>query len=200
MTRKDYARLLIECGAVEVRPDPETWFTWRSGVRAPIYCDNRLLISYPDARSKVADGLSDAIRTGFPDVEVVAGPATAGIPFAAWVAERLQLPMVYVRDAPKGHGRQRRVEGRPLAGERVVVVEDLISYATSSASAVEGVAGEGGKVIGLQAVFTYALPAAAERLAALGVRWQALTDYPTTIGVMELAPSEAATLLEWRGS
>ena len=106
MSREEIAKLLLHCGAVEIRPDEADWFTWASGKRAPIYCDNRVLMSYPKARQRAADALVESIRSGFDDVAVVAGTATAGIPHAAWVAERLGLPMVYVRGEAKGHGKQ----------------------------------------------------------------------------------------------
>jgi orotate phosphoribosyltransferase len=195
-----YARLLREAGAVEIRTDPDQWFTWASGKRAPIYCDNRLLMSYPEARAAVADGLVAAIRERFTDVEVIAGTATAGIPHAAWVAERLERPMVYVRGSAKGHGREKRVEGRPLAGERVVLIEDLISFGGSSGSAVEGLIAEGGKVIGVQAIFSYGFPAAAARLEALGVPWQTLTSYDALLEDLALEPEAERTLLDWRAT
>ncbi len=200
MNAAGYARLLREAGAVEIRTDPDQWFTWASGKRAPIYCDNRLLMSYPGARAAVADGLVAAIRERFTDVEVIAGTATAGIPHAAWVAERLERPMVYVRGSAKGHGREKRVEGRPLAGERVVLIEDLISLGGSSGSAVEGLIAEGGKVIGMQAIFSYGFPAAVARLEALGVPWQTLTSYDALLEDLALEPEAERTLLDWRAT
>ncbi len=200
MNAAGYARLLREAGAVEIRTDPDQWFTWASGKRAPIYCDNRLLMSYPEARAAVADGLVAAIRERFTDVEVIAGTATAGIPHAAWVAERLERPMVYVRGSAKGHGREKRVEGRPLAGERVVLIEDLISFGGSSGSAVEALIAEGGKVIGVQAIFSYGFPAAAARLEALGVPWQTLTSYDALLEDLALEPEAERTLLDWRAT
>ena len=123
MNGAECAKLLLEIGAVELRSDPKHWFTWASGRRAPIYCDNRLLISYPDQRRLVSDALADRVRRDYPDAEVIAGTATAAIPHAAWLADRMGLPMVYVRGAAKGHGRGKRVEGRPLDGERVVLLD-----------------------------------------------------------------------------
>ena len=154
MTAVDYAKLLVSIGAVELRTDPASWFTWSSGERAPIYCDNRIVISYPAVRKQIAEGLADSIRHAYADVEVIAGTSTAGIPHAAWVADLLELPMVYVRGSAKEHGQGKRVEGRPLAGERVVLIEDLVSFGGSSLGAVEALEAEGGKVIGVQAIFT----------------------------------------------
>ena len=200
MSPEECARLLLRCGAVDIRPDPADWFTWASGTRAPIYCDNRLLMGYPAERRRVADALVASIRRHHPDAEVVAGTATAGIPHAAWVAERLELPMAYVRGAAKGHGLGKRVEGRPLAGERVVLIEDLISLGGSSGDAVAGLQEEGGKVVGVQAIVSYGIPRAAERLASLGVAWHALTTYAEIVACLELDADVEQTLLAWRES
>ncbi len=198
MTPEDYARLLIEVGAIELRTNPDQWFTWTSGERAPIYCDNRVLMSYPEARARIADGLAGAIRTRFPACEVIAGTATAGIPHAAWVAERLERPMVYVRAGSKDHGLKRKVEGRPLRGERVVLVEDLISFGGTACTAVEALGAEGGKVIGVQGIFSYGFPAAARRLEEAGVSWQTLTNYDALLACLDLDEATRRVLLEWR--
>jgi len=198
MTASDYARLLVEIGAVELRTDPDTWFTWTSGERAPIYCDNRIVMSWPDARKKVADGLAEGVCRSFPDVDVIAGTATAGIAPAAWVAERLGLPMVYVRGSAKEHGKQKRVEGRPLSGERVVVIEDLVSFGGSAISAIEALQEEGGKVIGLQAIFSYGFPKSRQAFEAIGVPWQTLTGYDALLGTLDLDESTSKALLDWR--
>jgi orotate phosphoribosyltransferase len=199
VTPDEVARLLLRVNAVEVRPDPKNWFTWASGKRAPIYCDNRVLCSYPEERAQIADALVEAIRARFPDVEVIAGTATAGIPHAAWVAERLGLPMVYVRSSAKGHGQGRRVEGRPLAGERVVVVEDLVSYGGSALDSVDALQAEGGKVLGVQAIFSYGLPQATAAFEQRGLPCQALGDYPSLLDVLTLDEAQARVLREWRG-
>ena len=198
MSEADLARLLVECGAVELRENPDDWFTWSSGKRAPIYCDNRLLLSFPSARAQIADALCDSLLEHFGTPELIAGTATAGIPHAAWVAERMDLPMVYVRGSAKQHGKQRRVEGRALDGERVVLIEDTISLGGSSASAVEALSEEGGKVLGVQAIFSYDFPAAQQRLAALGVPWQALVRYPALLDLLELSSAARERLLRWR--
>ncbi len=198
MTPKECAKLLVAIGAVEVRTDPATWFTWSSGERAPIYCDNRIVISYPDARAKIAAALAESIRKNFPGAEVIAGTATAGIPHAAWVSEILGLPMVYVRGAAKEHGKGKRIEGRPLRGEKVVVLEDAVSFGGSSLTAVEGVQAENGKVIGVQAIFEYRFPKAVERFAAAGVTLHSLTNYESLIESLELPPATREALLAWR--
>jgi orotate phosphoribosyltransferase len=198
MNAVDYARLLVSIGAVELRADPATWFTWASGERAPIYCDNRVVISYPAVRKQIADGLADSIRRAYPDAEVIAGTATAGIPHAAWVAALLELPMVYVRGAAKEHGKGKRVEGRALSGERVVLIEDLVSFGGSALAAVEALEAEGGKVIGVQAIFTYGFPEAANRFAAAGKRVLALTGFDALLETLTLDDATRRSLLAWR--
>lgn len=199
MTPRGVAKLLVEVGAVEVRPDPDDWFTWSSGVRAPVYCDNRRVISFPSVRARIADALADATLEHFADAEVIAGTATAGIAWAAWVAERRDLPMVYVRGEAKDHGRQKRVEGRPLAGEPVVVIEDLLSYGGSALSAARALEEEGGKVIGVHSIVTWSFPDAARAFGEAGIPWRSLTDYEALVGTLELRPDQAQVLLEWRG-
>lgn len=200
MMATDIAQILVDAGAVEIRVDPQRWFTWASGKRSPIYCDNRLLLSIPEARRRVADALAKSVSSLFPEVEVIAGTATAGIPHAAWVAERLDLPMVYVRSSAKEHGKQRRVEGRPLAGERVVLIEDLISFGGSSLSCVEALREEGGAVLGVQAIFTYGFPQAIARFEDAGIRWSALTSYAELVERLDLDEATRRTLLAWRES
>jgi orotate phosphoribosyltransferase len=200
LSARECARELVAIGAVEVRADPQQWFVWASGRRAPIYCDNRLLISFPKLRARIADALAEAIRRGLPGAEVVAGTATAGIPHAAWVAERLELPMVYVRASAKDHGRARRVEGRPLRGERVVLVEDLISTGASALAAVEALRAEGGQVLGVQAIFTYGLSDAERAFEAAGVRVQALTSFAALLETLDLDDASRRALLAWRNA
>lgn len=200
MKPEEVARLLLAVGAVEIRADPARWFTWSSGKKAPIYCDNRVLCAFPRERAVIADALAAAIHARFADVEVVAGTATAGIPHAAWVAERMALPMVYVRGSAKEHGQGRRVEGRRLSGERVVVVEDAISFGGSSLGAVEAIAAEGGRVLGVQAIFAYGFPETYRRFASAGVAWQALCDFETLISLLSTSEAEARALRAWRES
>lgn len=200
VTPAEVARLLVAIGAVEMRPDPEDWFTWTSGRRAPIYCDNRVLMGFPAERQAIADALVEAVRARQPDVEVIAGTATAGIPHAAWVAERMRLPMVYVRGSTKGHGKRKRVEGASLVGERVVVIEDLMSTGGSAADSVEALREEGGKVVGVQAIVSYGFPAAQQRFEALGLPAAALTDYDAILELLDLDEVRARVLREWRES
>lgn len=166
---------LLATGAVTLRPEEP--FTWTSGLKAPIYCDNRITISYPDVRERIAEGLASAIRGRFPAAEVIAGAATGGIPHAAWVSQKLKLPMVYVRSKPKGHGRQNRIEGVLKPGQKTVVIEDLVSTGTSSLKVAEAVREAGGIVLAVLAIFTYRLPMAEEAFAASGIPLVTLTDY-----------------------
>ncbi|MER2237119.1 MAG: orotate phosphoribosyltransferase, partial [Psychrobacillus sp.] len=154
------AKALLEIGAVELKPnDP---FTWASGIESPIYCDNRITMSSPVIRKDIAKGLAEAIQKNFPETEALAGTATAGIPHAAWVSDVLELPMMYVRSKAKEHGRGNQIEGKIVTGQKVVVVEDLISTGGSSLTAVEALQKAGLEVLGVVSIFTYGLPKAEE--------------------------------------
>ncbi len=194
------AEHLLNIGAVELRPnDP---FTWTSGIKSPIYCDNRLTISYPEVREDLANGFVDLIKNHFPDAEVIAGTATAGIPHAAWVAQKMKLPMIYVRSKPKGYGKGSQLEGRMLEGQKVVVIEDLISTGGSSINAVKAVEAEGGNVLGVCAIFTYQLPKAEQAFSEAGVEYHTLSNYSALIEVAKskrtITAKDAEVLAEWR--
>lgn len=173
-TARDVARALLAAGAVALRPDEP--FTWASGLRSPIYCDNRLVLAVPESRSAIAEALADRVRQRGVLPDAVAGVATAGIPQAALLADRLALPLAYVRAAPKAHGRGNRIEGRVEPGWRVVVVEDLISTGGSSLQAVEALREAGAEVQAVLAVFSYGLPVAEQAFASAGVPLEALSD------------------------
>lgn len=179
MMKQHIARQLLTIGAVELRP--ENPFTWASGVQSPIYCDNRLTMSYPEVRKEIAKGLAELIEEFYPECEVVAGTATAGIPHAAWVSDRLNLPMVYVRSKPKEHGQGNMVEGKIETGKKVVVVEDLISKGGSVLQAAEGLKAAGFEVLGIAAIFTYDLPQSIEAITAAGFTFHTLTDFPALV-------------------
>lgn len=179
MMKQHIARQLLTIGAVELRP--ENPFTWASGVKSPIYCDNRLTMSHPEVRKEIAKGLAELIEEFYPECEVVAGTATAGIPHAAWVSDRLNLPMVYVRSKPKEHGQGNRVEGKIESGKKVVVVEDLISKGGSVLQAAEGLKAAGFEVLGIAAIFTYDLPQSIETITAAGFTFHTLTDFPALV-------------------
>ncbi|WP_203332753.1 orotate phosphoribosyltransferase [Planococcus beigongshangi] len=173
------AKHLLDIGAVELRPqDP---FTWASGIKSPIYCDNRLTMSYPAVRKEIAKGLADTIKEFYPQCEVVAGTATAGIPHAAWVSDLLELPMVYVRSKPKEHGQGNMVEGKVEPGKKVVVVEDLISKGGSVLQAAQGLQQAGFEVLGIVAIFTYDLPQSVEAIENAGFTSHTLTDFPALV-------------------
>ena len=165
---------LLRIGAVTL--SPRELYTWSSGVRSPVYCDNRRTLSYPEVRDSIVAAWSQLILTRCPDVQVLAGVATAGIPHAALLADRLHLPMVYVRPEPKGHGLTRGIEGALTSGARVVVVEDLISTASSLLGATRQLRAAGAKVIAASAIVTYGFPQAAEQMQKAELPWFTLTD------------------------
>ena len=158
--KKEIAKHLIDIKAVCLSPNEP--FTWASGIKSPIYCDNRLTLSYPAVRKEIAKGLQHLIRTYFGNAELIAGTATAGIPHAAWVSEALELPMCYVRSKAKEHGRGNQIEGRAEKGQKVVVVEDLISTGGSVMTAVNALKEAGCEVIGVVSIFTYEMERATE--------------------------------------
>ncbi len=173
--QKQIAHAMLQVGAVEL--NPTDLFTWASGIKSPIYCDTRLTISDPVIRKQLASGLVQNIKAFFPDSEVVAGTATAGIPHAAWVSDILELPMVYVRSKAKEHGRGKQIEGKYAPGQKVVVVEDIVSTGGSSITAVEALRAAGCEVVGVVCVYTYNLPKAEEAFDAAGVKYVSLTNF-----------------------
>jgi orotate phosphoribosyltransferase len=172
---KQIAVSLLKIGAVTLRPHQP--FTWTSGLKSPIYCDNRLTMSYPDIRERIADGFACLIQEQYPDAEVIAGTATAGIPHAAWVAQKLNLPMIYIRDKAKGHGKENLIEGAVKPGQKVVVIEDLISTGGSSLKAALAVNEAGAVALGVLAIFSYQLDKAAEAFKEADMPLQTLTNY-----------------------
>lgn len=175
----EIAKALLSIGAVELRPqDP---FTWTSGVKSPIYCDNRLTMSSPVVRKQIAEALAKNIKDFFPETEVIAGTATAGIPHAAWVSDVLNLPMVYVRSKAKEHGRGNQIEGKIESGQKVIVVEDLISTGGSSIDAVRALKSQGCEVLGVVCIFTYHLNRAYELFKETGVSYVSLTNFDALI-------------------
>lgn len=173
--QKEIAHAMLKVGAVEL--NPTELFTWASGIKSPIYCDTRLTISDPAIRKQLANGLAQNIQEFFPATEVVAGTATAGIPHAAWVADILELPMVYVRSKAKEHGRGNQIEGKYAPGQKVIVVEDIVSTGGSSITAVEALRAAGCEVLGVVCVYTYNLPKAEEAFDAAGIKYVSLTNF-----------------------
>ena len=170
------ASRLMEIDAVSLSADPP--FTWASGRKSPIYCDNRLLMSSPEARRDVARAFAALIEKNDWRPDVIAGTATAGIPHAAWLAEILDLPMIYVRGAAKQHGKGNQIEGRLVAGQKVLLVEDLISTGGSSVAAAQAVVEAGGDLIAVAAIFTYGLAKADAVFQEAGIAFQTLTSFP----------------------
>ncbi len=169
------AKDLLSIGAVFFRPDEP--FTWASGIKSPVYCDNRLTLSSPDVRKDVETGLASLIREYFPDAEILMGTSTAGIAHAAITAYLLDMPMGYVRSGAKDHGRKNQIEGRLEAGQKVVVVEDLISTGGSVLEVVDVLREAGAEVLGIVSIFTYGMRKGLERLAAANVINHSLTDF-----------------------
>ncbi len=173
--KREIAKSLLSIKAVIFRPDEP--FTWASGIHSPIYCDNRLTLTSPDVRTKIEKGLCDVIREQYPEAEVLMGTSTAGIPHAAIVAHMLNMPMGYVRSGAKDHGRKNQIEGRLEKGQKVVVVEDLISTGGSVLEVVDVLREAGAEVLGIASIFTYGMKKGLERLEAANVRNVSLTDF-----------------------
>jgi len=195
----EIAHALLSIGAVELRPnDP---FTWASGIKSPIYCDNRLTMSSPVVRKQIAAALARSIEDAFPETEVVAGTATAGIPHAAWVSDVLNLPMVYVRSKAKEHGRGNQIEGKLSKGQKVVVIEDLISTGGSSIEAVKALREQGCEVLGVVCIFTYHLKRADDMFEEQGIPYVSLTNFDALIEVATLekriSDQDKPQLNEW---
>ncbi len=195
----EIAHALLSIGAVELRPNEP--FTWASGIKSPIYCDNRLTMSSPVVRKQIAAALARSIEDAFPNTEVVAGTATAGIPHAAWVSDVLNLPMVYVRSKAKEHGRGNQIEGKLSKGQKVVVIEDLISTGGSSIEAVKALREQGCEVLGVVCIFTYHLKRADDMFQEQGIPCVSLTNFDALIEVATLekkiSDEDKPQLNEW---
>ena len=191
---------LLSIRAVFFRPDEP--FTWASGIKSPIYCDNRLILTAPDVRTEVETALMQTIRREYPDAEVLMGTSTAGIAHAAITAQMMGLPMGYVRSSSKDHGRQNQIEGRLEKGQKVVVVEDLISTGGSVLEVVNVLREAGAEVLGIVSIFTYGMKKGLERLAAANVRNVSLTNFDVIAQVAAeqkyIKPEDVARLLQFR--
>ncbi|AKG35664.1 orotate phosphoribosyltransferase [Paenibacillus durus] len=194
------ASYLLKIEAVALRPQEP--FTWTSGIKSPIYCDNRLTLSYPEIRSYIADAFAELIAAEYPGTEVIAGTATAGIPHAAWVADKLNLPMAYIRDKAKGHGKQNQIEGIIAPGQKVIVIEDLISTGGSSIKAAQAVKEAGGEPLAVLAIFSYELDRATDAFKEAGIPLQSLSNYSTLIDVAlgqgKIVAGDVELLQSWR--
>lgn len=174
MSREKIAELLLETEAVFLRPDEP--FVWASGIKSPVYCDNRLTLTAPQARNIIEQAMADTVKAEYPEAEILMGTSTAGIAHAAIVAHILGLPMGYVRGAAKDHGRGNRIEGRLLPGQKTVVIEDLISTGGSVLDTVEALRQEGAEVLGIVSIFTYQFEEAKNRMEQAGVKCVSLCD------------------------
>ena len=169
------AKALLKAKAVFLRPSEP--FTWASGIKSPVYCDNRLLLGFPEIRAEIENILKEVIESQYPEVEVLMGTSTAGIPHAAIVAEKMGLPMGYVRSGNKDHGRGNRIEGADPRGKKTVIVEDLISTGGSVIEVAEALREAGAEVLGIASLFTYGLQKGIDRLAAANLRNVSITDF-----------------------
>ena len=176
---KKIAEILLGIQAVFLRPDEP--FTWASGIKSPIYCDNRLILSYPKERTAVKEAMVSLIKKEYPGVEVIMGTATAGIPMAALAADEMGIPMGYVRSDAKKHGKQNQIEGKLEPGQKVVIVEDLISTGGSVKSVVDALNEAGADILGVAAIFTYGLPDAHKNFTEMGIEFRTLSNYDVLI-------------------
>jgi orotate phosphoribosyltransferase len=199
-TAEEIALSLLQVGAVRLQPSNP--FKWASGWNSPIYCDNRLTLSFPEVRTAIKEALTALISEKFPLTEGIAGVATAGIPQGALVADVLKIPFLYVRPKPKEHGMANLIEGKITAGQKVVVIEDLISTGGSSLKAVDALKNAGFDVLGMVGIFTYGFPEAEVNFSRQGVALYTLSDYPTLIqaGLSKgyIKASDLTSLQEWR--
>ena len=204
MSKKEIKRLIAEdllrIGAVFLRPEDP--FTWASGIKSPIYCDNRLTLTAPDVRTDVEESLAATIKKVFPDAEVLMGTATAGIAHAAITAHLMGLPMGYVRSGAKDHGRGNQIEGRLEKGQKVVVVEDLISTGGSCIETVNVLREAGAEVLGVISIMTYGMKKGIDRMAEAGVEWVSLTNFDEVIGAAAyngyISPDDISRLKAFR--
>jgi orotate phosphoribosyltransferase len=199
-TASIFAEKLLQIKALKISVDLP--FTWASGWKSPVYCDNRKILSYPHVRDYVKSELANTILDHFPEAESLAGVATAGIPHGALAADLLRLPFVYVRNKPKGHGLTNQIEGVVSSGQKVVVIEDLVSTGMSSLEAVEALRASGVEVIGMCALFTYCFPQATEAFEKAGVPLITLSNYEALIALCQqqqlIQAQDLNTLQEWR--
>lgn len=184
MSREKIAELLLETEAVFLRPDEP--FTWASGIKSPVYCDNRLTLTAPKARNVIEQAIADTVKTEYPEAEILMGTSTAGIAHAAIAAHILGLPMGYVRGAAKDHGRGNRIEGRLLPGQKTVVIEDLISTGGSVLDTVEALRQAGAEILGIVSIFTYQFEEAERRMSETGVKNISLCDLDALMQAAEL--------------
>ncbi|MFZ2185998.1 MAG: orotate phosphoribosyltransferase [Streptococcus parauberis] len=175
---------LLDIKAVYLKPEDP--FTWASGIKSPIYTDNRITLSYPETRTIIENGFVETIKAHYPEVEVISGTATAGIPHGAIIADKMNLPFAYIRSKPKDHGAGNQIEGRVLPGQKMVIIEDLISTGGSVLDAAAAAIREGAEVLGVVAIFTYQLPKATASFKEAGIELITLSNYSELIRVAKV--------------
>ncbi|HKL31775.1 MAG TPA: orotate phosphoribosyltransferase [Tangfeifania sp.] len=199
-TQSEVSKKLLALNTIKIQP--EIPFTWASGWKSPIYCDNRKILSYPETRTFIRDKFAEIIREKYPQAEVIAGVATGAIAHGVLVAELLGLPFIYVRSKPKGHGLENLIEGEMKPGQKVVVIEDLVSTGISSLKAVEAVNNFGADVIGMLSIFTYNFNLAHENFKKANVELTSLSNYQvlidTALEMGEITKDQVESLMEWR--
>ena len=200
--KREIAKGLLDIEAVFLRPDDP--FTWASGIKSPIYCDNRLILTAPEMRTKVENAIAETVKTHYPEVEVLMGTSTAGIAHAAIAGHILDIPMGYVRSGAKDHGRNNRIEGRLEKGQKVVVIEDLISTGGSVIDVVEALREAGAEVLGVVSIFTYGMQKGLDRLAAANVKNVSLSDFDAVAEVAaetgKIKQEDIARLMAFRAN
>ena len=198
------AKALIESEAVHIKPNEEEFFTWTSGKKSPIYCDNRTLISFPKYRKIVVEQFLAHISKNYSDTELIAGTATAGIPWAAWIAEALNLPMVYIRSKAKGHGLKTAIEGKAKTGQRTLIIEDLISTGKSSIESYHHALNDKLEVQAVLSIFTYNFSAADEKFKEVSLEKYSLCTLEELLLYARenklLSSDEATTVKKWKES
>lgn len=196
----EVTKKLVQINTIKIQPSNP--FTWASGWKAPIYCDNRKILSYPEERTFIRDQFVKLIRDKYPEAEVIAGVAMGAIAHGMLVAQELGLPFIYVRSKPKDHGLENLIEGDLKAGQKVVIIEDLVSTGVSSLKAAEAISNFGGEVLGMMAIFTYNFPVAKENFEKAGIELTTLSRYKTLIEVAlesgEVKESQVESLNQWR--
>ena len=200
-TTTNIAEALLAIDAIQI--DPAKSFVWASGIHSPIYCDNRLTLGHPEVRTAIARQFQDRLAE-LPETDIIAGCATGGIPHAAWLADKTDLPMIYVRSSKKGHGKGNQIEGADVDGKHVVVIEDLISTGGSVINTVQALEEAGAIVTKVLAIFSYNLKKADDNFAAIGVPFETLTNFDELADILvekgTITSQEKQELLEWRNT
>lgn len=196
------ARALLESKAIHLKTNPEDFYTWTSGKRSPIYCDNRQLISYPEFRTQIIKSFCELIKKNYPTTQLIAGTATAGIPWAAWIAHDLELPMVYIRSKPKAHGLKTAIEGHISENQNTIIVEDLISTGKSSLEAFHHALDDKLNILSIVSIFTYNFKEAIEKFQQENLKYHSLCDVETLLNFASkqnlLNKDECQMVLDWK--